>query len=158
MRLLFALSALFATGLASGQGVTLPGPEFVALENGAVFIVHEKRDVPLVGVTAIVRGGAAVDPDDRAGLASLLASMLQKGAGERDAAAFAETVDAAGATLTSSAGLEAITISGEFLARDAGLAIELLRDMLRSPMLDRAEFTKLRDRQVDLIRASKDHD
>ncbi|NIL93980.1 MAG: insulinase family protein [Woeseiaceae bacterium] len=158
MRLLFALSALFATGLASGQGVTLPGPEFVALENGAVFIVHEKRDVPLVGVTAIVRGGAAVDPDDRAGLASLLASMLQKGAGERDAAAFAETVDAAGATLTSSAGLEAITISGEFLARDAGLAIELLRDMLRSPMLDRAEFTKLRDRQVDLIRASKDND
>ena len=36
-------------------------------------------------------------------------------------------------------------------------AIELLADMLRAPALDRAELSKLRDRQIDLISAAKDN-
>ena len=158
MRRLLAIVLLVVTGLAQAQGITLPEPQVVELENGAVFIVHEKRDVPLVGLSAVIRGGAVTDPANKAGLASLFASMLEKGAGERDAAAFAETVDAAGATLAAYASLESITISGEFLARDVDLAIELLTDMLRAPALDPDEFTKLRDREIDLIRAAKDTD
>ena len=158
MRVSLAACLVILSGMASAQGVTLPEPQIVELENGAVLIVHEKRDVPLVGISAIIRGGAVTDPENKAGLASLLAAMLEKGAGERDAATFAETVDATGGSLSASAGLETITISGEFLARDTGLAIELLGDMLRAPALDRAEFSKLRDRRIDLIRASKDSD
>ena len=156
MKRLLAIALLVVAGLARAQGVTLPEPHFVELDNGAVFIVHEKRDVPLVGISAMIRGGAVTDPENKAGLSSLLAAMLEKGAGERDAAAFAETVDAAGATLSARAGLESITISGEFLSRDIGLAIELLTDMLRAPALNRREFAKLRDRRVDLIAAAKD--
>lgn len=158
MRAALVAFSLLLGGIAFAQGVALPEPQIVELENGAVFLVHEKRDVPLVGITAIVRGGATTDPENKAGLASLLAAMLEKGAGERDAATFAETVDASGGSLSASAGLEAITISGEFLARDAGLSVELLADMLREPALERAEFTKVRDRRIDLIRASKDSD
>ncbi len=156
MKRLLMLALVVVAGLARAQGVTLPEPHIVELENGAVFIVHEKRDVPLVGISAVIRGGAVTDPDGKAGLASLLASMLEKGAGDRDAAVFAETVDAAGATLSARTGLESITISGEFLARDVAIAIELLTDMLRAPQLERGEFVKLRDRQIDLIRAAKD--
>ena len=156
MKRLLATGLLLVSALASAQAVTLPEPQIVELENGATFIVHQKRDVPLVGISAIVRGGAVTDPEGKAGLASLLASMLEKGAGERDAAAFAETVDAAGATLSTRVGLESITISGEFLSKDVGLAVELLTDMLRAPALDRSEFVKLRDRQIDLISAAKD--
>jgi predicted Zn-dependent peptidase len=157
MRRLLAIALLITPGLAAAQGVTLPEPQVVELDNGAVLIVYEKRDVPLVGISAVVRGGAVTDPEDKAGLSSLLAAMLEKGAGARDAAAFAETVGAAGATLAAVAGRESITISGEFLARDVGLAIELLTDMLRSPSLERSEFAKLRGRQIDLIRAAKDN-
>ena len=156
MRRLLAIVLLVVTGLARAQGVTLPEPHIVELDNGAVFIVHEKRDVPLVGIQALIRGGAVTDPENKAGLSSLFAGLLEKGAGDRDAATFAETVDAAGATLSAQAGLESISISGEFLSRDTELAIELLTDMLRDPALDRAEFAKLRDRQVDLISAAKD--
>jgi zinc protease len=156
---LVAACTLLLTGVnALSQGMTLPEPQIVELDNGAVFIVHEKRDVPLVGISAVLLGGAVTDPEDKAGLASLFASMLEKGAGERDAEAFAETLDAEGANLSASAGLESITISGDFLARDAGLAIELLVDMLRDPALDPDEFAKLRSRRIDLIRAAKDSD
>ncbi len=150
---------MLISGLASAQqGVTLPEYHYVELDNGAVFILTEKRDVPLIGVTALIRGGAVADPEGKAGLGALFADMLRKGAGSRDAAEFAETVDSSGAVLSTSAGLENISISGEFLATDADLLVELLTDMLRSPTLDRAEFNKLRDRSADLLRAAKDGD
>jgi predicted Zn-dependent peptidase len=153
-----ACIAVFSGALASAQGVTLPDYHYVELDNGAVFILHEKRDVPLIGVQVLVRGGAVADPEGKAGLTDLFASMLEKGAGERNAATFAETVAGVGGSLSAGAGLESLSISGEFLARDADLVVELLVDMLRAPALDRAEFNKLRDRQVDLLAAAKDSD
>jgi predicted Zn-dependent peptidase len=146
------------TNMALGQGVTLPDVHSVELDNGAVFILHEKHDVPLVGLQAVIRGGAVTDPAGKAGLSALLAGALEKGAGERNAAAFAEAVDAVGGSLSASASLESITITGEFLSRDAGLMVELLVDMLQSPALDAGEMTKLRDRNINLIRAAKDGD
>ena len=143
-------------GAAFAAGVTLPAFERVELPNGTVLLLAAKPDVPLVSVTAILRGGAVVDPEDRGGLASLLAGLLQKGAGERDAAQFAETVDASGGLLSARADLESITVSGNFLARDVGLMVELLADMLLRPQLDEAEFEKLRERSINFIRAAKD--
>ncbi len=106
----------------------------------------------------MLRGGAITDPAGKAGLASLVAGLLEKGAGERNAAAFAEAVESVGGTLTASAGLEAITVSGEFLAGDADLMVELVSDMLKSPRFDGAETRKLRDRRIDLLKAAKDND
>ena len=158
MTRLLAVFALVAHSVALGQDAVLPEPQVVELENGAVFIVLEKPDVPLIGITALVRGGAITDPADKAGLASLFAAMLEKGAGYRNAAAFAEAVDGAGATLSASGSLEYIAISGDFLAKDSALAVELLAEMLQDPKLEAGEFTKLRDRRIDLIRAAKDSD
>jgi len=150
------LALTLLAGIAFAQGVTLPDVERVQLDNGTVLLLSEKPEVPLVSVTAILRGGAVVDPDGRSGLANLLAALLEKGAGDRDAAAFAETVDASGGMLTSRADLETITVSGNFLARDADLMVELLADMLVRPRLDEAEFEKLRERSINFIRAAKD--
>lgn len=153
-----AFVMVFSTGASLAQGVTLPEARQVELDNGAVFILHEKRDVPLIGAEVTLRGGAVSDPEGRAGLASLFAGLLEKGAGDRDAASFAETVAAVGGSLSAGAELEAITISADFMARDADLMVELIVDMLRRPTLAAAEMTKLRDRRIDLIRAAKDND
>jgi len=153
---LTALALTLLSGAAVAQGVTLPDFERVELDNGTVLLLSEKPEVPLVSVTAILRGGAVVDREGRSGLANLLAALLEKGAGDRDAAAFAEAVDASGGLLTSRADLETITVSGNFLARDADLMVELLADMLLRPRLDEAEFEKLRERSINFIRAAKD--
>jgi zinc protease len=85
-----------------------------------------------------------------------LAGMLEKGAGERDAAEFAEAIDAVGGALSAAADVESISISAEFMARDADLMVELLVDMLRAPRLDDDEIRKLRDRSIDELRSYKD--
>lgn len=158
LSLAVAFLALLSAGTTMAQGVTLPEVRQIELDNGAVFILHEKRDVPLIAAEVSLRGGAVSDPDGRAGLASLFAGLLEKGAGDRDAASFAESVAAVGGSLSADAGLEAIAISADFLARDADLMVELLVDMLQRPTLAAAEMTKLRDRRINLIRAAKDND
>lgn len=150
------VAVMLQASAAFAEGVTLPAFERVELPNGTVLLLTGKPDVPLVSVAAVLRGGAVVDPEDRGGLASLLAALLQKGAGERDAAQFAETIDASGGLLSARADLETITVTGNFLARDADLMVELLSDLLLRPQLDEAEFEKLRERSINFIRAAKD--
>ena len=157
LRMRFATVLLvLLTGGAFAEGVTLPPFHRFELDNGTVLLLSQRPEVPLVSVTAILRGGAVVDPADHGGLANLFASLLEKGAGDRDAAQFAEAVDSSGGTLTSRADLETITISGTFLARDAGLMVELLADMLLRPAFDESEFEKLRERSINFIRVAKD--
>jgi len=151
-----ALLGFLAGTSAHAQGVTLPDFERVDLDNGAVLLLSVKTDVPLVSATAMLRGGGGADPEGQEGLAALFADLLEKGAGARDAAAFADAVDSVGGELHASAELESITVSAEFLARDADLMVELLGDMLLRPALDAGEFGKLRERRVNFIRAAKD--
>lgn len=155
---ILAAVVLLAFASLAGAAVTLPDYERVVLDNGTVLLLSEKHDVPLVGLSAVVRGGAAVDPAEKYGLASQLAGMLSKGAGRRDAAAFAEAVEAVGGELTARAELESLNVQAEFLSRDAGLMVELVADMLMRPTLDAEEMAKLRDRSINLIRAAKDSD
>ncbi len=155
MKRLFVLIAALLCGPVFGQGVTLPEFERVVLDNGTVLLLAEKHDVPLVGLRAVVRGGTVVDPVDRAGLGALVATLLQKGAGERDAAAFAEAAAGVGGTISASVSTEVTSVSAEFLSRDAALMVALVADMLMRPVLAEEEFEKERERNIALIQAAK---
>jgi len=154
----FALVTLLFTTAALGDGVRLPAVERVVLDNGTVVLLNENHDVPLIGLQALVHGGAVADTKDKHGLASLLAELMEKGAGDRDSAEFAEAVAAVGGELSASANLEALSVSAEFMSKDAGRMIELVSDLLQKPALDKAEFEKLRSRRVNLIKAAKGSD
>lgn len=144
--------------------VQVPPHERIVLPNGATLIVVPRRDVPLVAFQAVMRGGPTCDPrggngsDCIAGVASLVAGLLEKGAGDRDAFAFADAVEGAGGNFSVTPGPEALSISGQYLARDQQLMIELLADALIRPRFEVRELEKLRDRRIELIKATKDSD
>ncbi len=150
-----ALSLLMLASGVSAFEVTLPPHERVVLDNGTVLVLSEQHDVPLVGLEAVVHGGAVTDPDGLNGMASLLAELIQHGAGRRDAAAFANAFESVGGRLRASAEVEALRISADFMARDAELMIELVADMLQRPTLDEEEMIKLQARSINLIKAAK---
>ncbi|MFK8015145.1 MAG: M16 family metallopeptidase [Gammaproteobacteria bacterium] len=136
----------------------LPDFDRVELPSGAVLLLAPKRDVPLVSLSAVVRGGSVTDRPEHGGLASLTAALLEKGSGARDAVAFVDQVAAVGGQLSSGAGLESAQISGEFLSDDTDLMIELLSDMLKAPRFEQAEFDKLRNRAIESLKAARDGD
>ncbi|MBV8741027.1 MAG: insulinase family protein [Sinobacteraceae bacterium] len=146
-------------GLPPAQtGVRVPAHERLVLDNGMTLVVLPRHDVPLVSFSAVLNGGESAGPAERAGIASLVAGLLEKGAGKRDAFAFVDAVDGAGGMFGAGAGAEAIVVRGTFLARDQQLMLELLADALLRPHFAAAELEILRDRQIELIKAAKDSD
>jgi predicted Zn-dependent peptidase len=156
----FALSfALLPVATAFGaDGVKLPAYQAATLANGAQVALVEKRDTPLVSLSVTVRGGALGDQAGKEGTASLFTDLMQKGAGTRDAAQFAEAIENVGGALAAGAGTESLTVNASFLARDVDLMLELVADALQRPRLDAAEFDKTRTLAVQSIVAAKDSD
>jgi predicted Zn-dependent peptidase len=130
----------------------------VTLGNGAELALMPKRDTPLVAMSLVLRGGSLADAPGREGTAALLAELMQKGAGSRDGAQFAEAIENAGGQLAIGAGTESLSLDASFLARDIGLMIELASDALLRPRLSASEFDKVRDRAIQSIAAAKDTD
>lgn len=156
-RILGAAGLALLSGFALAN-VELPPADRLVLDNGAVIVVNEKHDVPLVGIEVLIRGGAVRDPAGKEGLAALTADLLERGAGELDALAFAAAVESVGGRLSVSADLEYLRVRGEFLSRDLELAMALIGDLITAPQLLPAEFDKLKARRIDSLRAAKDRD
>jgi zinc protease len=142
----------------AGGGVCVPAHERFVLDNGITLVVVPRRDVPLVAFNAVLHGGSLADQAAKPGVASLLAGLLEKGAGKRDAFAFADAVEGVGGSFSAGASTESISVRGQFLARDRQLMLELLADALLRPRLESEELETLRGRYIEMIKAAKDAD
>ena len=153
-------SAVATAGHVSAHigGVNVPAHERIVLDNGMRLIVMPRHDIPLVSFNAVLHGGESAGAPGKSGVASLVAGLLEKGAGKRDAFAFVDAVEGVGGTFNAAAGPESIAIRGQFLARDQRLMLELLADALLRPRFKLEELESLRARQIELIKAAKDSD
>ena len=157
MRVLLLVSFICGSQFAAAD-VRVPAFERAQLANGTVLLLMERHDVPMISFKAVVRGGALSDPAGQSGMSGLLAALLEKGAGQRDAFAFANAIAAVGGGIGTDIGTESMQIGGSFMARDQALMIELLSDMLQRPRLEAQQFDALRARSIEFIRAAKDSD
>lgn len=153
----FAFTGAIAAG-ASEPSVKLPDYQTVTLDNGAIVLLMPSKDVPLIAANIAVRGGSLADAASKEGTADLLGEMLSKGAGDRSALQFAQTVDGAGGSIGFGSSREAITANAQFLSKDSSLMLSLLADALLRPTMQAAEFDKLRKRAIDGIANAKDSD
>jgi predicted Zn-dependent peptidase len=143
---------------AAPVGVKVPAHQRFVLPNGLTIILVPRKDVPLIAFSGFVRGGALADPAGKAGVASLVAGLLDRGAGKRNAFEFADAVEGVGGSFNAAAGAESISVGGQFLARDRALMIELLSDALMRPHFDAEEFASYRNREIEFIKSAKDSD
>jgi zinc protease len=147
-----------AAGADAPVGVKVPAHQRFVLPNGLAIILVPRKDVPMIAFSGFVRGGAAADPAAKPGVASLVAGLLDRGAGKRSAYEFADAVEGVGGTFAAAAGAESISFNGQFLARDRALMIELLADALMRPRFEAAEFEAYRNREIEFIKSAKDSD
>jgi len=126
------------------------------LPNGAVVYLVPRKDVPLVTLRAVVKGGAESDPAELAGLSSLTAELLRRGTATRTADQFSEQLDFLGATYQSTTNPQATTLSVESLAKDAGRALDLLADAIVRPSFPESEVKKALAERSNAAKAVKD--
>lgn len=114
-------------------------------------IVEAVPSLPLVHVVIAGHGGAMLEPERQAGLASLHARMLRRGVGHLDAAAFEAELDRLGAELWIDAQASTFAIHGTVLRRNLHAFVALLELMLTRPRFDAAEVDRLR-REIEAQR------
>jgi len=127
---------------------TFPAYEEITLSNGLHVFVIENHDQPLITVSLSIRGGEAADPVGKEGSVSMTADMLFKGTKKRSAAEIAQGLDGVGASLSATAGTEAIMFSGSSLKKHAPLLMQTLAELLTSPTFPQDEFDKLKEQMA----------
>jgi zinc protease len=126
------------------------------LDNGLRLRVMEDHSLPRVAMGLVVPRGAAAVGLEQAGLVSYMAELLNRGAGERDALAFAQAVDSLGASLGSASDWDAITVTASGLSRDFDALSALLADAALRPRFAPEEAARLRAQRLAGLERAKD--
>ena len=130
---------------APARAIGLPPSREVRLPNGALVILAEKHDVPLIAFRALLRGGSIADPPGMEGVASLTGGLLRKGAGSRTAQEIAFTECTCATTARGMIAWSAVSIDGRspLLSRTQDSRFSLPAAMVaRTP--SRASLTMIR--------------
>lgn len=104
----------------------------------------ESYAVPLVALEFSLRGGAAQDPADKPGLATLLAGMLDEGAGPYDARGFHRAIDDLAIHLGFGADRDSISGHLQTLSKNADKAFGLLKLALTEARLEAGDVARVR--------------
>jgi len=131
-------------------------PKRLVTDNGMTVIVQEAHSLPVVNVQVIVKAGAVLDPDDKAGLANLTADLLEEGTATRSATQIADAVDFIGAGLSADGGEDYATASLRVLKKDVKTGMDLLSDILVHPSFPEPELQRKRQEIMGEIIAEKD--
>ncbi len=105
----------------------------------------ESAAVPLVALEFAMRGGAAQDPAEKAGLGTLLTGLLDEGAGELDSQAFQRALDEKAIELTFRNDRDHIAGRMRTLIKNLDRATELLRLAVNAPRFDEEPFVRVRE-------------
>ena len=155
-----ALSLRIAT--LSALAVALVAPASAATEVERVvsplgieaWLVHSPT-APLIAIDFAFRGGSSQDPADRAGVAALVAGLIDEGAGNLDARAFHEQLESSAISLSFTATRDQFNGSLRTLLDQQDKAFELANLSLTAPRFDPEAVERIRANLLsDLRRAN----
>ncbi len=119
----------------------------------------EEHAVPLIAVQVGFKAGAAVEPANRQGLATMLAGLLDEGAGELDSLSFRKRLEDKAIRMGFGASRDDFTGSLATLAENRDEAFNLFRLALTAPRFDDEPIVRIRSQlQAVLVRESEDPD
>jgi zinc protease len=151
-----AFSLACMTGMVlNAQDYKLPSYQQFTLKNGLTVYLMEQHDVPMINVSAILPAGAIYD-GEKGGLASLTATALKHGTKKYPKTKLDEELDFIGASVSTYASKESAGLSAEFAAKDKDKVLDIINDLLTSPVFDTAEFTKEKRRALLRLEQAKE--
>jgi zinc protease len=143
-------------GLGPAARTALPGARRFELANGLPVYLVESHDLPITVASLVSRWGAAAEPADRPGLASLTADLLDEGTQTRDAIAIAREIDSMGAFLSTGADGSGSFVSVAALTSRMGGAMAVMSDVVRAPAFPPAEIDRLRGESLVALQQQGD--
>ncbi len=142
---------------AAAKPVQLPTPQSETLANGLTLIINERRGLPVVAASVVLRTGSDANPLDKPGLANFTAAMLDEGTASRSALQIADQVAQLGATLGTGSSMDATTITGRSLSKNFGALLALMADVTLHPSFPAAELDRQRAQRLGQLVQMRDN-
>ncbi len=134
--------------------VRIPEVKEKTLSNGLKVAVIQKRGLPLVRVSLIVKSGANVENDRSAGLANLTGDMLIKGTEFSSATEIAEEIEFLGASIGSGAGWNSSSVGVRVMKSGLGKALSIMSQSVIRPAFPEKELKLLKKQYLDAFNVS----
>ncbi len=125
---------------AAVKPAALPPFQEAVLANGVRVVLVENHRNPVVAFRLAIQAGGNYDATEKAGTASMVATLLTKGAGARSAEQISAAIENAGGSLGAFTDDDFLSVSGSVLSNAAPLAFELLGDVVARPAFSDKEF------------------
>ncbi|BCJ42539.1 peptidase M16 [Actinoplanes ianthinogenes] len=130
---------------------TFPAVRRVTAHGGTVIAAHLPGQV-LATAILLLDASAARETEGREGTATVLAKCLEEGTEKRDSAAYALALEGLGAELGPSVDWDAFRVSVSAPAPRLAAAVRLAAEAARTPKLDPADVSRVRDDEVTALR------
>jgi zinc protease len=137
--------ALPAQAAVEIQEVTSPG--------GIEAWLVEERSIPFAAIEIRFRGGTSLDAPGKEGATNLMMALIEEGAGDMDAQAFAQAREGLAASFSFDAHGDAVSVSARFLTENRAEAVALLRTALMEPRFDEDAVERVRAQVLSGIRS-----
>lgn len=154
----------FAMILAVALAAALPARSEVKIEEvvspgGITAWLVREPSIPFMALELRFRGGASVDAEGKRGAINLMTGLLEEGAGDLDARAFARAQESLAASFGYSVGDDALSVSARFLTENRDESIELLRKSIIEPGFGDTALERVREQVLTGLRSdAKDPD
>lgn len=126
------------------------------LKNGMTLLAERMDHVRSAAVYCLTPAGCIYDPPQNAGIGTLLAQLITRGAGDRDSRELTLALDNLGLDRSESVGAMHLRLSGATLARNLPAVLEIYADILLRPHLPEDELEPVRMLALQDLQALED--
>jgi zinc protease len=124
----------------------------VSTPSGLTAWLVQEPDIPFVALDLVFLGGTVLDSDAKSGAVTLMTALLEEGAGDMNAQAFATRTEELAAQFSFDSGRDTVTVSARFLTENMDDAIAHLRAALTQPRFDPDAIERVRGQMLAQLR------
>ncbi|MCG6187706.1 M16 family metallopeptidase [Maribellus maritimus] len=125
------------------------------ITNGIKIYGIEYNELPLVQYSISMDGGHILEPKEKAGVASFLASMLMEGTENKTPEELEEEIDLLGARVNVYAGTEGMQVYVNSLTRNFEKTLALVEEILLKPRWDEEQFELVKSRMINNVKRNE---
>ena len=132
--------------------VTIPNPWKESLSNGMKVWGIVQNELPLVQYSIIINGGHMLDKVEKAGVANLVAAMMNEGTKNKTPEELEEAVGLLGASIRVNSSNEDISVEVSSMAKNFEKTIALVQEILLEPRWDSEAFDLAKSRIINNLK------
>jgi zinc protease len=132
--------------------VTIPTPWKNSLSDGMKIWGIAQNELPLVQYSIVIDGGHMLDKVEKAGVANLVASMMNEGTKNKTPEELEDAIGLLGASIRVTSGNEDISVEVSSMSKNFEKTLDLVKEILLEPRWDPESFALAKSRIINSLK------